>query len=130
MRKLLLSLVLCLPMAGCVEQKMTITSEPSGAIVRVSDVEVGTTPCTIPWTFAGDYSFILSKPGYQTLNDHANIKPQWYELPPMDLFAQISPGKIEDNRYVHFKLEKLVVPPNQELIKQGLEMRKETNAIK
>ena len=117
-------------MAGCVEQKMTITSEPSGAIVRVSDVEVGTTPCTIPWTFAGDYSFILSKPGYQTLSDHANIKPQWYEVPPMDLFAQISPAKIEDNRYVHFKLEKLVVPPNQELIKQGLDMRKETNEIK
>ena len=34
---------LCLTAGGCLERQMTITSQPEGALVYVSDVEVGRT---------------------------------------------------------------------------------------
>jgi hypothetical protein len=110
---------------GCVEQKMTITSEPSGALVRVSDVEVGRTPVTIPFTATGDYAIKLSMEGYQTLKTHANIKPTAYEIPPLDLFAELLPHTFCDQRYVHFKLEKLVMPSDEDLISRAKQMRQE-----
>lgn len=111
--------------AGCVEQKMTITSEPSGALVRVSDVEVGRTPVTIPFTAIGDYAIVLRLEGYQTLKTHANIKPTAYEVVPLDLFAELLPYTFRDQRYLHFKLEKLTIPEDQELIRRAQQLRQE-----
>jgi hypothetical protein len=110
---------------GCVEQKMTITSEPAGALVFVSDQEVGHTPVTIPWTWVGDYSIILRMEGYQTLKTHANLKPTAYEVPPVDFFAELMPKTYSDHRYLHFKLDKLVLPSNDELIQHAQDMRQE-----
>lgn len=126
MKNLLLTAgVLSLLCVGCVEQKMTITSEPTGAIVYVSDVEVGRTPVTVPFTWPADYDIVIRKEGCQTLVTHANLKPAAYEIPPMDLFAELWPQKIEDHRYLHFVLDKLVVPSDQDLIKRAQQMRQE-----
>ena len=121
----MLILVAGLLAAGCVEQKMTITSEPSGALVQISDVEVGRTPVTVPFTWIGDYEIILRLDGYQTLKTHANIKATAYEIPPIDLFAEIIPYKYVDQRYLHFKLDKLVIPENRQLIDRAVQLRKE-----
>ena len=113
-------------LCGCIEQKLTITSDPPGMVVRVSDEEVGTTPVTIEWVHPGEYEFILSRPGYQTKVATAELRPQWYQWPVIDLFAAISPYRHVDHRYVHFEMEKLVLPEDAELVSQGLEMREET----
>jgi len=115
--------------AGCVEQKMTITSDPPGALVRVSDEEVGTTPVTIAWVHPGDYEFILIRPGYQTKVDHANLRPHWYQLPVLDFLAAISPVRHVDHRYVHFTMEQLVLPDDADLVTQGLEMRERASQL-
>ena len=39
--KLILVVLVGFCLAGCVEREMTITSEPSGALVFISDQEVG-----------------------------------------------------------------------------------------
>jgi len=126
MHKILLCLT-ALPVlfVGCVEQKLTITSDPPGMVVRVGDEEVGTTPVTIDWVHPGEYEFILSHPGYQTKVDSANLLPTWFELPVLDLFAAISPVRHVDRRYVHFVMEKLVLPADEDLVAQGLEMQAE-----
>jgi predicted ATPase len=72
-------------LAGCVERELTITSQPEGALVYVSDVEVGRTPVTIPFTWYQNYDVILRMDGYQTLKTHARLTPPWYEVPPLDL---------------------------------------------
>ena len=127
MRNLPLAMtVMCLlTTLGCVEQKMTITSEPSGALVYVSEQEVGHTPVTVPWTWVGDYAITLRMEGYQTLKTHADLKPTTYEVPPVDFFAELLPYTFRDQRYVHFKLDKLVLPDNVELIEHARDMRQE-----
>ena len=109
--------------AGCVEQKLTITSEPSDALVYLSGEEIGRTPVTIDFTYVGDYNIVLRQQDYQTLKTHAWIKPTAYEIPGLDLFAELIPYTYRDHRYLHFKLEKLVVPSDEQLIDSARELR-------
>jgi len=125
MRQIALLIPVCLAavLAGCVEREMTITSQPEGALVFVSDVEVGRTPLTIPFTWYGDYDIILRKDGYRTLKTHADISPPWYEVPPADLLSALAPWTYRDRRFLHYTLEQFVVPPDEELIRQARQMR-------
>ena len=112
-------------LGGCVERELAITSEPAGAIVFVSDVEVGRTPVTVPFTWYGDYDIILRLDGRKTLKTHENISPPIYEIPPLDLLSAMAPWTYRDRRYLHYKLEKLVIPPDDELIRRAEELQKE-----
>ncbi len=108
---------------GCVEREMTITSEPGGALVFVSDREVGRTPVTLPFTWYGDYDVIVRLPGHQTLKTHAEINPPWYEVPPLDLFSHVAPWTYRDERFLHYRLEKLQRLSDEQLIEKADEMR-------
>ena len=119
-------------LAGCVERELTISSEPEGALVFVSDVEVGRTPLTMPFTWYGDYDVILRHRQaqadgktiqYQTLKTHARIDPPWYEIPPLDLLSHMAPWTYYDRRYLHYKLKKFVAPGEEQLIQRAKNMR-------
>ena len=113
-------------LGGCVEREMKITTEPAGALVYVSDREVGRTPLTLPFTWYGDYDVQVRMDGYKTLSTHAEISPPWYEVPPLDLFSHIAPWTYRDERFLHYKLEKQPEVSDDDLIKQAEEMRKRT----
>ena len=120
------TIALCLVLAavgGCVEREMTITSEPEGALVFVSDVEIGRTPVTIPFMWYGDYDVLLRYQGYQTLKTHAQIIPPIYEIPPFDLLSHLAPWTYHDRRYLHFKLEELQLPSDKELTDRAEQLR-------
>jgi hypothetical protein len=59
---------------GCVERKLTIITEPSGALVALNDEELGTSPVTVGFEWYGDYNVRISKEGFQTLITHKNLK--------------------------------------------------------
>jgi hypothetical protein len=108
---------------GCLEREMTITSQPPGALVYVSDVEVGRTPVTRPFTWYGDYDIILRMERYKTLSTHAQINPPPQEIPPLDLLCEIAPWTIRDRRYLDFKLEPTTAPADADLIRRAEAMR-------
>jgi len=110
--------------SGCVEREMTITSEPEGALVFVSDREMGRTPVTFPFTWYGDYDIILRRQGHQTLKTHAAINAPWYEVAPLDLLSHIAPWTYRDQRFLHYKLEELQLPSDKQLIQKAEDMRK------
>ncbi len=110
---------------GCVERKLNITSEPAGAIVRISDVEVGRTPVTVPFTYYGDYEIILRRDGYETVKTHANLTPPVYEIPPLDLLSAIVPWTYRDHRYVHVTMSEQQTPGDEELIEKARQLHQE-----
>ncbi|MBL7219553.1 MAG: PEGA domain-containing protein [Phycisphaerae bacterium] len=125
MKKLALLLLFCVALVnGCLEQTLTVTSEPQGALVIISDKEVGRTPLTIDFTWYGDYDVIIRYPekGYDTIVTNANISPKWYTHVPLDLFADMMPWTIHDKRYLHYKLNKLELPNDETLIKRAEQM--------
>ena len=110
--------------AGCVERQWTITSEPAGALVYLSDEEVGRTPVTVPFTWYGDYEVILRLDGYTTLQTHANILPPIYDIPPWDLISQAAvPWTYRYHVHRHYTLAPLAHPDDETLIRSALELR-------
>lgn len=118
-------------LSGCIERKLTITSEPAGALVIISDKEIGRTPVTTTWTWHGEYDIILRYPekGYETLNESAKLSMRWYEIPPIDLLSYMAPWTYKDHRYLHYNLQKLELPSDDELIRRAKEMERRNNEV-
>lgn len=100
------SLCLCASvplLTGCVERRISITSEPAGAIVWVNDVEVGRTPTETNFKHYGKYDVRLELDGYDTLQTVGNASTPWWDFPGPDLFAEAVPGARNTERW-HFVL--------------------------
>ena len=119
--------ILCaaLTFGGCVEREMTITSDPPGALVLVSDEEKGRTPVTFEFVWYGDYDIILRLEGYETLKTAANINPPWYEIPPVDLLSELAPWTYRDRRFLHYTLVPRQAMSPEKLIEQARELERQ-----
>ena len=119
-----LALLTAVLSTGCVRRTITITTDPPHALVFLNDQEVGRSTVTTDFLWYGDYDVIIRKEGYQTLKTHWDIKPPWYQVLPIDFFAEVLwPGQIHDQHERHFALEPQVQPTKDELVNRALEMR-------
>ena len=84
--------IMTFSIAGCVQRKIKINSQPEGALVYLNDQEVGRTPLTINFTWYGVYDVRLTKEGYQPLWTTAKAEAPFWENPPFDLFAEAVPN--------------------------------------
>ncbi|VAX41020.1 hypothetical protein MNBD_PLANCTO03-162 [hydrothermal vent metagenome] len=105
MPRTLTLLLLALCCTGCVERRLEITSEPSGALVWVNDQQVGRTPAQASFLYHGVYDIRLELDGYEPLRAEAEAKPPIYEHAPLDLFAEALPMRLENTQRWHFILE-------------------------
>jgi hypothetical protein len=113
---LLICYLLFLP--GCLERRVSITSEPSGATVYANDVELGRTPVDASFKYYGTYDVRIEKDGYEPRRVQAKASTPLYEYPPLDLGAAALPMNIEHVVHWNFTLE-----PARELVesKEDLE---------
>jgi len=120
------SLSISLLLAGCVERKLTINTEPQEALVVLNDEEIGTSPVTVSFEWYGDYWVRISKDGYETLNTHRPLKGPWYDSFPFDFFAQIiNPDRIVDSYEWTFELEPKKQISREELIQNAEKLKKQ-----
>jgi len=111
--------------AGCVQRKITINSQPQGALVHLNDQEVGRTPVEVPFTFYGTYDVRLEKAGYKPLWTQKKASAPWWEYPGPDLLAEAIPG-VESNPTWHFTLQQATPPAEQDadaLLNRAQELR-------
>lgn len=97
-------LVTLAAVSGCVEQTMTITSDPPGALVYMNDRELGRTPLTRDFTWYGTYDVQVRKDGYQTLNARSPVVAPWWNWVPFDLVANLLPLHLADRQKLHYVL--------------------------
>lgn len=84
---------------------MIVRSNPEGATVFIDQQEVGHTPVSVPFTYYGTREFTLEREGYQTTKAKQYIRPPWYQIPPLDFFADnLWPFEIHDDRIIDFEL--------------------------
>lgn len=92
-------------LTGCVERRIEITSEPTGALVWVNDQQVGRTPTQASFLYHGCYDIRLELDGYEPLRTEAETRPPIYEHAPLDLVAEALPLRLENVQRWHFVLE-------------------------
>jgi PEGA domain len=119
--------VLLLVPSGCVRRRLTVRSNPPGALVYVDNQQIGTTPCAVDFTYYGTREIRLVKPGYETLTVNQPIPTPWYEIPGVDFVSEnLTPTKVRDNRTVMYDLSPQIIVPTQHLLDRAEELRQET----
>ncbi len=105
-----------LPLTGCIERTIRVTTEPPGARVWLNDVELGRTPVQTAFTFYGDYDIQIQMDGYEPVQTCRKAKAPVHEWPGIDLVAEALPHRFQNEVHWHFDLEpeaESVTPPEQ-----------------
>jgi hypothetical protein len=95
--------------------------------VYVDNQQIGTTPCSVDFTYYGTREIRLVKPGYETLAVNQPIPAPWYQVPPLDFVSEnLVPTKIRDNRTVTYDMAPQLVVPTQQLLERANQLRQDT----
>jgi hypothetical protein len=121
----LLGLLFCTCYGGCVERRLTVRSNPPGALVYVDDYEIGVTPVSTSFIYYGTRKIRLVKDGYETLTVMQSIPPPWYEYVPVDFVSEnFVPGQIRDQRFLDFQLKPQMIVPTDQLLSRAEQLRR------
>jgi len=122
---MVISLIAIVLLGGCVERKLTINTEPQGALVMLNDEEIGESPVTVNFNWYGDYWVRIRKEGYESLDTHRELIGPWYDDFPFDFFAMLNPKRTVDSYEWTFELEPKKQISREELIQNAEELKKQ-----
>ena len=120
-----ISLIAVLILAGCVERRLTINTQPQGALVVLNDEQIGTSPVTVSFEWYGDYNVRITKEDFETLKTHRKLKAPWYDNFPFDSFTMLNPKRTVDSYEWTFELEPKKQIGREELIQNAEELKKQ-----
>ncbi|HWB08167.1 MAG TPA: PEGA domain-containing protein [Pirellulales bacterium] len=124
---LLCATLAALAASGCVQRRITIRSNPPGALVYVDKYEIGKTPCSVAYTYYGTREIKLVRDGYETLTVMQWIPPPWYQIPPLDFVSEnVVPAEIRDERTYTYQLVPTRVVPTDQLLGRAESLRRAT----
>jgi len=116
--------VICACQLGCVQRRLTIRSNPPGALVYVDDYQIGTTPCSTDFVYYGKRKVRLVLSGYETLTLIQPVPTPWYQYPGLDFVSEnLVPGEIRDERVVEYTLQPQVIVPSLQLLSRANNLR-------
>jgi hypothetical protein len=93
-------------------------------MVFVDNQPIGTTPCSVDFTYYGTREIRLVKSGFETLTVNQPIPAPWYQVPPLDFISDnLWPIPIRDNRTVAFDMQPARLQSIDEIIARGSELR-------
>jgi hypothetical protein len=119
-----LALVLLCGPTGCVRRRLTVRSNPPGALVFIDNQEIGFTPVSTPYTYYGTREIKLVKDGFETLTVKQNFKAPWYEVTPVDFVSEnFWPGETRDERMLDFQLVPQQIVPTERLLERAQGLR-------
>jgi hypothetical protein len=124
---IVLTCSIVVPAHAIVRRRLNVNSNPQGALVYVDNQQIGTTPCSVDFTYYGTREIRLIKAGFETLTVNQPIPAPWYQYTPIDFVAEnLVATKIRDNRTVNYNLAPQLVIPTQELVDRANQLRQET----
>ena len=119
------ALAICLQ-SGCVHRRVTINSNPAGALVRIDGKDVGYTPASVDYTWYGTREVQLVKDGFETQTQLINIAPPWYQRFPLDFVSDNLLGThIRDQRRFDLQMQPKQPEVSSDVIQRGRSLRSE-----
>ncbi len=123
----------CLLLPGCshnMNRRMTIRSDPPGALVLLEGEEVGYTPVGVDFNHYGTREITLIKDGYETVTAMQKIRSPWYQKIPLDFVSDnLSPVKINDRLDYTFTLNKQELVSNEQLLQRAKGLRSQSQVL-
>lgn len=115
---------------GCngVRRRLTITSEPSGAVVYLNNKEIGKTPISHNFLYSGIYNIKCYKEGYEMSETYYKAGCPWYLYPGLDFFSEnFTPGELRDEQSCHVELVQKREIAEDELMENANQLRNEAH---
>lgn len=120
-----LVVVLVVLETGCVQRRLTIRTDPPGAMAYVDGYPIGTTPISTDFIYYGAREIRLVKDGYETVVVKQRFWPPWYEIPPLDFVSEnLVPGELRDHRTLEFRLQPQRITPPEQLVDRAERLRR------
>jgi hypothetical protein len=120
----LVAVAALVPSWGCVQRRMTIRSNPPGALVYVDDYQIGTTPVSTDFIYYGTRKIRLVKDGYETLTVRQPFPIPWYEIFPLDFVTEnLWPWEIRDERVVDLAMSTTASIPPESVVARAEQAR-------
>ena len=109
---------------GCVQRRMTIRSNPPGALVYVDDYQLGTAPVSHDFVYYGTRKIRLVKDGYETLTVRQPFPLPWYQYFPLDFVTEnLIPWEIRDERVVDLAMTPAATTPPESVVARAEQAR-------
>ena len=107
-------------LSGCVRRRLTVRTDPPGAVATLDNVELGKTPITRDFDYYGKRELKLVKEGYEPHTQMIHLRAPWYEWIGFDFFSEVLiPGTLNDEQYFTIKLKPQQVVSPDDLIAEG-----------
>jgi hypothetical protein len=115
---------------GCVQRRMTIRSNPPGALVYVDDYQLGTAPVSHDFVYYGTRKIRLVKDGFETLTVRQPFPVPWYEVFPLDFVTEnLIPWEIRDERVVELAMQPAAAVPPESVVARAEQARRAAGSI-
>lgn len=118
------AMLLTLSQTGCVHRRVTINSNPQGALVRVDGKDIGYTPASFDYTWYGTREVQLLKDGYETKTQMVRISAPWYQRFPLDFISDNFLGThVRDHRRFDLQMRPKQPDVSSDVIERGRSLR-------
>lgn len=116
--------LMALSATGCVRRRLTVRTNPPGALVYVDHQLVGPSPASTSFVYYGTRHIEVVGDGYRTEKVLRTFYPKWYQIPPLDFVTEtLWPWELRDQRVVDITMVAQPTVPSEELIARADEMR-------
>lgn len=123
-RHLILFVATSLCLTGCMHRRVTINSNPQGALVRIDGEDIGYTPASIDYTWYGTREVQLVKDGFETQTRLIRLSPPWYQRFPLDFVTDNFLGThVRDHRRFDLQMQPKRPEDTTNVIDRGRSLR-------
>ena len=112
---------------GCVHRRITIQSDPPGALVLIDGKERGYTPYSMDFIYYATREIQLVKPGFETLTVMQKVPTPWYQVFPIDFFSDnLWPPGVTNRNQFFYQMQPQAIAPVEELLDRANGLRTES----
>ena len=109
---------------GCIRKRMTVRTNPPGAMVYVDRQPIGLSPASTNFTYYGTRNIEVVRDGYRTERFLHRMNAPWYQIPPLDFVSEtLWPFERRDERVVDVQLVEEPSVTSDALIDSGEQLR-------
>ncbi len=92
--------------SSCVERRMTVRTDPPGALVEIDGEVVGFSPVSMSFAYYAPRKIKITHDDYETLTVIQEVPPPWWDNWLTEFFTEnLWPFTLRDEREFHYVLE-------------------------
>ncbi len=113
---------------GCIHRRVTIHSDPPGALAKVDGKVIGYTPASYDYTWYGEREIELLRDGFETKKQLVRFDAPWYQRFPLEFFSDNFAGThLQDHRQIRIGMQPRRRDSSTDVLERGRSLQSEAN---